>query len=111
MERVMSLPFNKGRNQDREETGVSQENRLEVRPKRDEEKRWRGIEIGFKLRITKVRRKSRYQPQGRTLNAVPNALLDASATSDPSEDDQTDETTLAAVFCLTPPTDPPGPPK
>jgi hypothetical protein len=88
----MSLPFTKGRPQQEDEQAVSREPRG-----KEYVKRWRGIEIGFKLRITKTRKYV--------------AALDVAAPGpNPTPSDEGNggtEETLSVLFCVTPPTDPP----
>src|SRR5436309_14490047 len=69
---VMSLPFTKNRPQQEDEQAVSREPRC-----KEFVKRWRGIEIGFKLRITEMRRYEPAQPGHEAgLIVPPNAALD-----------------------------------
>ncbi len=109
----MSLPFTKGRHQDGDEQGVNQENLIEPRPRRDDDRRWRGFEIGFKLR--KVTRTVRTGPQpgrGQIALAKVEAGIAPGAAGAPDGGSEETSTSFEAMFCLTPPTDPPsGPPK
>jgi hypothetical protein len=103
----MSLPFTKGRPQQEDEQAVSREPRG-----KEYVKRWRGIEIGFKLRITKTRKYAPARP-GHEVGLIlpPNAALDVAAPGpNPTPSDEGNgwtEETLSVLFCVTPPTDPP----
>ena len=105
----MSLPFTKGRPQQEDEQAVSTETRG-----KECVKRWRGFEIGLKLRITEMRRYVPAQPgQEAGLILPPNAALDAAPRPNPmppNEGNGGTEKTFSLLFCLTPPTDPPDHP-
>ena len=99
----MSLPFAKAKHQhgDEEEVAVQKsEGRRWV-------KRWRGIEMGFKIQTRTITRK--WRPQLQVKEVASKAAFAPEGMPYPDEYEET-ETTKSVMFCLTPPTDPPSDP-